>query len=204
VAWCDPFVPDVLRKPFETILDVGSGDGKASLALHNAGRKVTSIDLTAPKNPYPWQHFVGDFMEWDFGRDTYDAVLASAIIEHIQDTGAFLRKVRGLLRPDGWIFLFAPHYKSEIVGGHLHYWNTGLLMYNLILAGFDCLHGHFGWFGYLIAAFVQPTGVPLPPLVHDAGDIERLADHFPIPVWQGFEGDIERVNWPPKQEAQDA
>ncbi|MFW5983474.1 MAG: hypothetical protein ACOCQ4_03150, partial [bacterium] len=118
--------------------------------------------------------------------------------EHIQNPGFALRKAHALLNKKGWLFVIVPPHKSQIVGGHvITGWNIGQLMYLLLLNSFDIKNGHFIKHGYNICGFVQKSKEKLPKLLNDKGDIERLSQYFPMKVYQGFEGDISSVNWPP-------
>ena len=88
------------------------------------------------------------------------------------DTLTDLESLRKAMKDDGWLIVLVPPGKPEIVGGHVHTFNMGLLMYNLILAGFNVRDGHFLKRGYNICAYVQKSETPLPALKHDSGDID--------------------------------
>jgi hypothetical protein len=118
------------------------------------------------------------------------------VLEHQRNPGAFLDKVRRDLRPGGWLVVTVPPMKREIVGGHVTLWNAGLLLYQLILAGFDCREAAVRSYAYNVTVITRNRPVQLPWLAHDEGDIERLAEFFPNGAHQGFNGDIERLNWP--------
>jgi hypothetical protein len=109
--------------------------------------------------------------------------------------GEFLTKCFDDLRDDGVLAVTVPPAKHEIVGGHLTLWNEGLLIYNLILAGFDCSEARVGVYGYNLSVIVRKRKTDAPRLSMDHGDIERLARYFPLPVAQGFDGRIGNLNW---------
>jgi hypothetical protein len=50
-------------------------------------------------------------------------------------------------------------------------------------------------YGYNISVIVQKKEANLPVLKYDFGDIEALSEFFPMPVTNGFNGDIEELNW---------
>ena len=60
------------------------------------------------------------------------------ILEHQLNVNLFLEKIKNLLVSDGILAIVVPIRKPNIVGGHLTLWNLGLLLYNLVIAGFDC------------------------------------------------------------------
>ena len=88
-----------------------------------------------------------------------------------------------------------PPLRHNIVGGHVSLWNAGLLLYNLILAGFDCSEASVKQYGYDISVVVQKKEAILPELNYDHGDIEVLAKFFPMKVKQGFHGQLDEINW---------
>lgn len=179
------------------VLDVGSGQGAHARIMRARGLDVTTIDLAGPAD------WVGDFMAFECGR-YFDAIWLSHVLEHQGDPQAFLRKCLGHLFDGGLLVVTVPPLKHEIVGGHVTLWNAGLLLYHLVLAGFDCRAARVGTYAsgpayppYNISAIVRRPATPikLPPLKMDAGDIETLAPFFPVPVRQGFDGRLPDINW---------
>lgn len=173
-----------------TVLDIGSGDGKHAAALREAGKVTTALSLKEPAD------IVGDFMTLPLPIG-YDAIWASHVLEHQVDPGAFLRKCKTLLRHGGYLAVTVPPMKHAIVGGHVTLWNAGLLLYHLVLAGFDCRNAMVGTYGYNISVIVQNTDAALPALDHDEGDIERIREFFPVPVAEAFDGRVPDTNWEP-------
>jgi SAM-dependent methyltransferase len=173
-----------------SILDIGSGSGLHAEAFRKAGKEVTTISLVPPAD------FVGfDYMSLAFDSQ-YDCIWASHVLEHQPNVNAFLRKCRIDLKPGGILAVTVPPMKHEIVGGHLTAWNAGLLLYNLVMAGFDCSKAKVKTYKYNISVIVQKVAdITLDSLHMDAGDIEKLSPYFPMPVAQGFNGNIESINW---------
>lgn len=125
----------------------------------------------------------------------FDAIWCCHVLEHQRNVGAFLEKCFADLKDGGWLAVTVPPRKDEIVGGHLTLWNAGLLLYNLILAGFDCSGASVKTYGYNVSVIVRKRRANLPALKMDCGDIESLAEFFPMPVEQGFSGLIGGINW---------
>ncbi|TIW49061.1 MAG: class I SAM-dependent methyltransferase [Mesorhizobium sp.] len=172
-----------------TIIDVGSGAGEHARIMRETGRKVTAISLIEPAD------FIGDFMDWPEPWTEFDAVWACHVLEHQVNPGAFLRECRRRLRPGGYLAVTVPPLKQAIVGGHVALWNAGLLLYHLILAGFDCREARVGTYGYNISVIVRNLPAELPEIHCDHGDIERLAKWFPVSVQQGFDGRLPNIRW---------
>jgi SAM-dependent methyltransferase len=181
---------------FNSVLDVGCGAGLHSDRFRASGKRVTGIDYQ-PQNA---DVIAADFLEHEFDNQ-FDCVWASHVLEHQPNVNLFLRKVFGSLREGGVMAITVPPLKHEIVGGHLTLWNTGILLYNLILAGFDCREARCKQYGYNISVITPKVeaDVPFAELRFANGDIEKLARFFPkclAGTWrQAFNGSITELNW---------
>jgi len=181
---------------FHTVLDVGCGDGRHATILRQAGKEVTAVDL----RPQLAGVIAADYLEHEFARQ-FDCVWLSHVLEHQLNVHTFLRKVFGDLKEGGVLAVTVPPLKHEIVGGHFTLWNAGLLLYNLIVAGFDCSKARVKQYGYNISVLVRkvPAALPLGALRFGDGDIEKLARFFPkstdVKWTQSFSGNIAELNW---------
>lgn len=186
------------RFAFTSVLDIGSGQGLHADRFRQAGKIVHAIDASDH-----WGR-ADERVAFDAFDPSlrFDLVWASHVLEHQVDPGAFLRKLRRHVGPGGYFAVTVPPAKPQIVGGHVTIWNEGLLLYNLILAGFDCAGVSVKRYGYNITVMGQAIEADLPALCQDQGDIERLARFFPCQVAQGFHGDLPTLNWPPRPAAQ--
>lgn len=125
------------------------------------------------------------------GLGMYDLLWASHILEHMRNPGQFLDKCFRILKPNGLFCVTVPPLKHEIVGGHLTLWNPGLLLYNMILARFNCKKARVMQYGYNISVIVRKDPVPesaFDSLVYDWLDITRLGEFFPWPAEDAFDG----------------
>lgn len=177
----------LLTYDFESVIDIGSGEGKQAEILRTDKRNVTTISLIEPAD------IVGNFMTTQLPQ--YDCVWASHVLEHQLNAHDFLRRCFELLKDDGILAITVPPLKHEVVGGHLSLWNAGTLLYNLILAGFDCKKASVKSYGYNISVIVRKVPCKIEELSMDNGDIEKISPFFPYPVVSGFDGQIARWNW---------
>lgn len=177
----------MLSLEFESVVDIGSGSGVHAEFFRRAGKDVTTVSLIPPAD------IVGDYLSADVG--PVDCIWASHVLEHQPNPGVFLSKCFDDLGENGILAVTVPPLKHEIVGGHVTLWNAGLLLYQLILAGFDCRKAMVKSYGYNISVIVRKVKADLPELVMDRGDIERLSGFFPFSAEHGFDGRIEEINW---------
>jgi SAM-dependent methyltransferase len=163
-------------------LDIGCGINQIhSAEFRKLGRNVTTLDIIGSPD------ILADINLFK-SADQFDMIWLSHVLEHQLNVNKFLAKCSDLLSDDGVLAITVPPMKSEIVGGHVTLWNSGLLCYNLILAGFDLSAAKVWTYGYNISLIVRKKAAYLPPLNYDCGDIELLSQFFPSPVKQGFNG----------------
>ena len=175
---------------FKSIIDIGCGAGNHTNYLRQNGKVVTPVD------------FYGNVLNMktglyqDIKLQKHDAVWCCHVLEHVLDVNSFLKKIHKDLKEGGYLCITVPPLKHEIVGGHVTLWNAGLLMYNLVLAGFNCKNIKIKKYGYNISIIIKKETYELPKhMNYDKGDLELLEDAFPTFVHQGFNGDIENYNW---------
>lgn len=98
-------------RPGERVLDLGCGYGAVAYALASrAGALVTGIDLSEANIALARQRFrhaglrfiVGDATR-DLPEEGFDVIVASNIIEHLEDRVGFVRKVQACARPRCWL-----------------------------------------------------------------------------------------------------
>ena len=178
---------------FKTLLDIGSGPSQGLNAANffkELAKDVTRQDI----NPNYKPDLLGDFNNLATDK-LYDCIWCSHVLEHQLNVNHFLTKIFHTLKDDGVLAITVPPLKHAIVGGHVTLWNAGLLLYNLILAGFDCKDAAVKSYGYNISVIVNKRTAILPELNYDAGDINALNEFFPLGVYEGFDGNIQEINW---------
>ena len=182
----------IATRNFQTVLDVGAGSGDAAKKFLKLGKNVTSSDIADKGAP---NLILGDFLETKL-KGPFDLIWASHVLEHQLNVNLFLKKCRSLQSNGNLICITVPPLKHQIVGGHVTLWNAGLLLYNLILAQYDCHDCSIKQDGYNISVIAKAADFSLPTLKYDCGDIESLAPWFPPNYnYHGFPGNIKILNW---------
>ncbi|GLQ74568.1 class I SAM-dependent methyltransferase [Vibrio penaeicida] len=190
---------------FQSILDIGSGEGRHTDIFLENGKSVTALDYGESvyfKKCSDSKNVVKcDYYKYQ-PKEKFDCIWASHVLEHQPDTHKFLSKVYSDLKDDGIAALTVPPLKHEIVGGHVNLYNAGLLLYQMILAGFDCRNASIHTYDYNISIIVRKDRyVDLSGLTFDSGDINYLKQYFPVSVQRLiaesdlFDGRLYNINW---------
>ena len=193
---------------FSTILDIGSGEGLHSQVLMEAGKSVTAIDYgdsiyyekTQFSETKGYRTIVADFNEYEFP-DKFDAVWCSHVLEHQLNPNFFLKNIYNLLVEGGVLCITVPPGRNTISGGHVSNWNAGLLLYNLVLAGFNCQDASILKYGYNISLIITKRKAIYDSLSFDSGDLRKIKGCLPKLKFYSnlnddpFNGNIYKLNW---------
>ena len=193
---------------FNSILDIGSGQGLHAALLKDHNKQVSTIDYGASEYFKEASgaafdssnSIIADFNEHEFTCQ-YDAIWCSHVLEHQPNPNIFLRKIYSLLPDEGILAITVPPARKIITGGHLSNWSAGLLLYNLVLAGFDCKNASILKYDYNISIIVQKKQAICEDLGYDYGDIKKIKRFLPDLAFfstgddVSFNGNIFKVNW---------
>jgi 2-polyprenyl-3-methyl-5-hydroxy-6-metoxy-1,4-benzoquinol methylase len=133
-------VTSFVRPGDKTILDVGCGSAWVAEAFLKQGKRVCSMDISTPNPAEALRRFpspnhaglVADVLNLPIKHGSFDAIIASEIIEHVIDPKLFVEKLFAALKPGGRLIVSTP-YKERLryvlcvhcnqktpVHGHLH------------------------------------------------------------------------------------
>ena len=128
----------------KNVLDVGCGSGRLSKTLLEKGYSVMAIDNDwkaveiAKKKGI--MAFVSDINDWQTA-EKFDCIILGDVLEHIEDDKSAMRKVHGMLTPNGCIVVNVPAYqvlfgKHDVALGHERRYSNKELKTKLKDSGF--------------------------------------------------------------------
>lgn len=125
------------------ILDVGCGAGYAAKRFLDLGaREVHALEPSLLPGQRPrWiqDQPVFFYHTWDsLPGDSFDLIWHHHVIEHVENYFAFLRQIRSMLCPQGWMWMACPNMAHTAVfcPGHIHNFQAAQLVEVLKLTGF--------------------------------------------------------------------
>ena len=135
----------VTEKKEKKVLEIGSGLGYLTYALHKDGYHIQGMDLSTEAVKQARQKFGDFYMDenlFDHAKthsEEYDIVILTEVIEHVDDPVEFLRAIKKLLTKNGKIIATTPNrsiapssvaYDTESPPVH-HWWLSEESMINI-------------------------------------------------------------------------
>jgi SAM-dependent methyltransferase len=107
-----------------TVLDIGCATGALLAALREKGWLVTGVEISLPQAEYARRERNLDVRtrpleENHFPPDSFQAVLASHLIEHLNDPASMVREVYRILLPGGYFYVTTPNiagFQARLLG----------------------------------------------------------------------------------------
>ena len=133
------------------VLDIGCASGAMLLALKNRGWAVQGVEISGPEAAYCREQGLKvstlPLEENHFPRQNFDVVLASHVIEHLNNPFDFVREVKQILKPQGHFYITTPNisgFQARFFGSrwrsaifdHLYLFSARTLSMLLEKAGF--------------------------------------------------------------------
>jgi SAM-dependent methyltransferase len=161
-------------QPGELLLDAGVGFGRHAFEAARRGARVVALDYAADEvvatratfggmvdaGQIPIDRYIGvlrgDATGLPFADGTFDRVVTSEVLEHIQDDVAALAELARVLRPGGVLAATVPSWLPEKInwmlsdeyhapkarGGHVRIYSATELKAKLIANGLDVYDSH--------------------------------------------------------------
>ena len=110
---------------FDACLEIGCGTGKNTVWLKEKAKHITAIDLSEEMlakakekiNDSRVVFTQADIeQEWALGSNTYDLVVFSLVLEHIEHPGPIFRKASAALKPGGHVYVGELHPFKQYSG----------------------------------------------------------------------------------------
>lgn len=133
-------------------LDIGCGHGFFLEVAKKRGLEVTGIDISGYAVEYAKKHgqkaLLTDIYKAGFKDNSFDVATAFQLIEHIPNLVRFMKEVKRILQPGGFVFLTTPNYAGylrRLMGRnwfsyrhqeHLFFFSPKSMKYLLEKAGF--------------------------------------------------------------------
>jgi SAM-dependent methyltransferase len=167
---------------FQTVLDIGSGMQHASRVFRDNGKDVTTVDSDPNVVLLPDYH--QDYANIHFDKK-FDLIWCCHVLEHVLSYYSFLCKMRADLKDNGLLCITVPPLGHKVVEGHVNLWNAGMLLYNLVLAGFDCRDAVVKTYDYNISVIVRKRKME--------NCMNNPSEYLPF-SWND-DGRIKELNW---------
>ena len=120
------------------VLDIGCGQGVFLEMMRDRGFEVYGVELgeesaRVAREERGLNVVTGDLLTLEAENDSFDAVVMSHLIEHVDDPIAVLERVRDLLKPGGVALLSLPNYRCierRIFGANWYPWCLPVHLYH--------------------------------------------------------------------------
>jgi 2-polyprenyl-3-methyl-5-hydroxy-6-metoxy-1,4-benzoquinol methylase len=157
-----------------SVLDVGCATGALLASLRERGWRVTGVEIS-PSAEYAKKERGLDVRdipleEINFPDESFDVILASHLVEHLNDPRSFFTEARRILKKDGTLFVTTPNisgFQARLFGSrwrsaifdHLYLFSKRTLRKMLKTCGFKA-QGVYTWGG--LAAGLAPAFIKKP------------------------------------------
>ena len=170
----DQALTELIKRAPKKVLNIGdTTDGKHTQIMRKlAGIEVVTCNLTEPADivcPYLNAHTT-----------EYDAIWSSHCLEHQVNPGLFLSKIFQDLNEGGLLCITVPPAKEKLAGGHVTIWNETALLYQLIMAGFDCWNAEIWRYGYNISCILEKKTRPFVSWTMSKQDLDMVKRFMPV------------------------
>jgi hypothetical protein len=189
---------------FRSVLDLGRED-LARLALLSA--KVEQV--TAVVGAQACAHLSAnvrlrrEIPQAGEAQSPFDGLIAIDLLQRHPHPQAFLRHLNLLLAEGGTLALAVPALRYPLVTGDLSIWSSGLILYHLAAAGFDCRDVQLTTEDDRIYVVLVKRSIGMQvPQDSELPPVDRLRPYLPAslgfvetPAGLAFDGDVHAIGW---------
>lgn len=110
---------------FENCLEIGCGTGKNTEWLITKGKRILAVDISDDMLNIAKQKITDDNVrfvkaditgDWHFTDETFDLVVCSLVLEHIEDIASVIQEIADHLRPGGTLYIGELHPFKQYTG----------------------------------------------------------------------------------------
>ncbi len=137
------------------LLDFGCGWGQYLAAAQAVGWDAVGIEVDPEKIAFARSQGLnavqGELLDRTFDSETFDAVIAQQVFEHLYDPVSYMEEIKRILKPGGIVFVSVPNYgsiRAKLAGAnwdmvspvaHVRYFTGSILKRLLVDHGFEVL-----------------------------------------------------------------
>lgn len=181
---------------FDTVLDIGGGDRAAARIFRALDKEVLILDATY--NPAFPPDIRADFLDVAL-TDPFDLLFCSHVLEQQRNIGAFTDRLFDVL-PEGGILALttSPICSHRVAPSHCNPLNAGMLLYHLVMSGFDCREARVLTYGNNTTVVVRRKATGL--VRRSSAMASDFTAFLPAAIKVGaeqFNGAIRAIDWVP-------
>ena len=153
------FLEKLPLKNISNIIDIGCGYGYHCKWFSDKNKNVIGVGVNVDVTkmvPGNFKVFEMDMHNISYDDNYFDLIWSHHSLEHSYSPLYALREWRRVLKPNKYLAVTIPAYKTDVVSGHFYTgWNIGQLAYLLMITGYDVGKGFFEKQGYHVRALVK-------------------------------------------------
>jgi SAM-dependent methyltransferase len=155
-------------RPGMRVLDFGAGTGDLVRLLREAGVEAFGLEYSGAAREYCAMRrgFQLSHELTAFSAESFDLVLMIEVVEHLSDLWGTLSNVRGMLKPNGILFITTPNRKGLRARLELGFWREARKKFHLFLFDSSSLAFHLHRNGYGTVEAILFSPIPRPGLKH--------------------------------------
>ncbi|MGF9691273.1 class I SAM-dependent methyltransferase [Rhizobium sp. 0TCS1.26] len=186
-----------------SVLDLGTEDLARLALLSPRVEQVTAVvGLESSAHLSPNVTLRRDVPQLGVADGDFDCLIAIDLLQRHPDPQAFLRQLNVLLAEGGTLALAVPALRYPLVTGDLSIWSSGLILYHLAAAGFDCRDVQLTTDDGRIYVLLVKRSIALPTFEQALPPVDRLRPYLPASLefvetsaGLAFDGDVHAIGW---------